>query len=229
MANLCYYELHAKGAKKAIHILAESLPHTDAVELQYFTDDPDNSVLWAQSVCKWSLDAYTNEQPDWSFDLDALSEDCIQDLAFMEKFESVPLLQKSKLLKLKIQVHAWSDDSEFDSYEYYDCGSFLGTKPGAPDISGSEAPGDVYWCKPSASKRWESYCKLLVKKFPWENQMLLSPPIWYKDDFPNYKDFCKTFGVLSKNLKEEDWKCIGGNAYSFAPSTADDMDPNFDF
>ena len=115
MANACYYEIHAKGSKYNVQAFMDyitpSVDHFPEVILEKGTDS--EYVLWFKGDCKWELDAYTEEKPDFVYDESIDEEDYYKELQFLT------LRQKSEIFQIEFFAVEVDEGGEFVAYLHY--------------------------------------------------------------------------------------------------------------
>ncbi len=193
MANYCEYEIHVRGKKKAALMMAAIMASADMKEITHEEGSDNNYIVWIRGNCKWSLDAYCEEKPDVTINLDEYSEDDLRDADF-EEYWYLTMRQKSEVLGLEILAHAWSDESEFDMFEYYD--------------NGRKISSENVNCRPEWDEEMEmvfgayiDYCLTFGL-----NPSLNPPPVWDKGRYPTYEEFCDEFDIDPEILPESKWE-----------------------
>lgn len=123
MANICDYDIHVVGSKKACLMVYESMPICDAEKDLYISRGIGNKTEYGfTGDCKWSVNfGVTDEAP--KIDLDRMNEREIRDKA--DEFWDVSLKTKSKIFQCEIMVHYWSAESGFNQFDYYSNGKVL--------------------------------------------------------------------------------------------------------
>lgn len=256
MANYATYELYAKGHPIALQLLENCLPCVDIPLLDVYFDADGCQVIYHRCDCKNHLDCYCTSLSDTQlapWDMDRLSPADAKRDDLLKKLRRMPMVQKSKVLQLKIQVHEWSRDSDFEKFNVYDCGKKLPVDedpdfPWEDDVREIEefkrecANSDeddeillerqeafwnerlqpsrfdrIYWYKNknnTSSKEWYAYTQLIAQEQMEWYQRRDNPPLWFKDDFPDYREFCEVFKINPKILKESMWEQIDENTYA---------------
>lgn len=126
MANLCEYEIHIKGSKKAILLFFYSIPWLDYKEIIKEIEFEDKYILHFIGNCKWSLNHNTTNVCDINdFNVENLNEEDIIKGNFNSNLYDYNLKIKSKLLNCDIEVHSWCDESNFESFEHYKNGELI--------------------------------------------------------------------------------------------------------
>lgn len=85
MANVCNYEIHIKGSKKAALYFVDMTPSYCRDKEIIHEEGTDNEyIVWMIGDCKWDLDAYCEENPDAAAevadDLERLTEEDIRNM-----------------------------------------------------------------------------------------------------------------------------------------------------
>ena len=91
MANICNYEIHVKGRKKAALLLFAATPAYGDKEITHEEGTDEEYILWMKGDCKWSLDTYTEEKPGVTIDLDSLTEDDLRNEGQVPDYWDLPL------------------------------------------------------------------------------------------------------------------------------------------
>lgn len=218
MANYAEYEFYATGDPLALQLLTNSLPIADGPEQDIFYDENGEVIIYYRCICKWSLDNYctplSNAQcAPW--DIDSLSNEDAEREDLLKKLYRMPMVQKSKVLQLKIQLHEWSSESDFEYFVIYDHGKKLSIDETFWKKLRSAGYNRIFWCKNyDSSIRWGSYAGLISMDSSEEKRNIEAPPLWFKDDFPDYQEFCKVFDINPKVLEESMWEQIDENTYA---------------
>lgn len=211
MANYTDYEFYAKGHPYALQLLTNSLPIADGPEQDIFYDEDGEMVIYYRCTCKWALDYYCTPLPAAKctpWDIDSLSQEDTEREDLLEKIDKIPMIQKSKVLQLNIQLHEWSDESDFEYFTVYDHGKELPLDGDEWQEITKNEQNRIFWCKNrNTSIQWGSYTGLI-------SMNLENPPLWFRDDFPDYQEFCKVFNINPKVLKESMWTQIDENTYA---------------
>lgn len=134
MANICNYEIHVKGRKKAALFLFTAMPAYGDKEITHEEGTDEEYILWMKGDCKWYLDSSTEEKPGITIDLDSLTEDDLSSEKIYLDYWSLPLRQKSELLGVEILAHSWSINEEWESFEHYQNGKLIDSKTIRPSI-----------------------------------------------------------------------------------------------
>ncbi len=192
MANYCNYEIHVRGKKKAALMLAAILPSADSKCITHEEGTENNYIVWIKGNCKWSLDAYCEEKPDVTIDLDEYTEDDLRDADY-DEYWYLPLKQKSKLLGLEMLVHSWSGESDFNIFEYYDNGRKISSESVLNRPEWEEVE-EVYGS-------YIDYCLVFGL-----NPSLNPPPVWNKEYYPTYEEFCEEYSIDPEILPESKWE-----------------------
>lgn len=257
MANYATYEIYAKGHPIALQLLENCLPCLDTPLVDVYFDADGCPVLYHRCYCKYHLDCDCTSLSDTQFapwDMERLSPADAERDDLREKLRWIPMVQKSKILQLKIQVHEWSSDSEFEVFNVYDCGVELPVDedpdfPWEDDVreiaeftrecNNSDEDDEIllerqkafwyerlqqsrfdriYWRKNNnnniSSKEWYAYLQLIAQEYMEWHQHRDNPPLWFRDDFPDYQEFCEVFDINPKVLKESMWEQIDENTYA---------------
>lgn len=119
MANICWYQVKAKGDKKNIMFLYHSMPVYNYIDLISSSDD---TIIFSGD-CKWSLDAYCeNSNADIKIDVNKYISDTDTKLINdPTEYIYYTLEDKSKILNCDIEV--------FSEYEDYDIDNDEGDRP----------------------------------------------------------------------------------------------------
>ena len=119
MANICWYQVKAKGDKKNIMFLYHSMPVYNYIDL---ISSSDNTIIFSGD-CKWSLDAYCeNSNGDIKIDVNKYISDTDTKLIdYPTEYIYYTLEDKSKILNCDIEV--------FSEYEDYDVDNDEGDRP----------------------------------------------------------------------------------------------------
>lgn len=193
MANYCNYEIHVRGKKKAALMMCAVMATADSKWITHEEGTDDEYVVWFKGDCKWSLDAYCEEKPDVTINLDEYTEEDIRDADF-DEYWYLTMRQKSELLGLEILAHSWSDESEFNMFEYYN--------------NGRKISSENVWNRPEWDEEMQMvYCSYidycLVFGF---NPSLNPPPVWDKEEYPTYEEFCYEYDIDPEILPESKWE-----------------------
>ncbi len=193
MANYCNYEIHVKGTKKAALMMAAIMASADSKEITHEEGTDENYVVWIEGDCKWSLDAYCEEKKDVVINLDEYTEEDIRDADF-DEYWYLTMRQKSEVLGLEILAHSWSDESEFDVFEYYD----YGRKVSSENIN----------CRPEWDEEMQMvYCSYIDYCMVFGLNPSLNPPdTWNKEEYPTYEEFCYEHDIDPEILPESKWE-----------------------
>ncbi|MBR2742362.1 MAG: hypothetical protein IKD89_02110 [Clostridia bacterium] len=119
MANVCEYEIHVKGTKKAAYVLYEStICYNDDKSILFESGSEDKYEMHFTGDCKWSVNYGVNDS--WNgapVDLGKVDDDDVTDIAM--KLVNYSLRAKSEALNCEIQVRYWSGESDFDQFDRY--------------------------------------------------------------------------------------------------------------
>lgn len=149
------------------------------------------------------------------WDIDSLSNEDAEREDLLEKLYRMPMVQKSKVLQLKIQLHEWSSESDFEYFVIYDHGKKLSIDETFWKKLRSAGYNRIFGYKNhDASIRWGSYAGLISMDSSEEKRNREAPPLWFKDDFPDYQEFCEVFKINPKVLEESTWEQIDENTYA---------------
>lgn len=151
MANVCNYEIHIKGSKKAALYFVDMMPSYCRDKEIIHEEGTDNEyIVWMIGDCKWGLDAYCEENPDAAAevadDLERLTEEDIRNMD-TGNYWDLPMQQKSEVLGVEVLAHSWSRDSEFDKFDHYLNGELV-----------SSALCPLYWDK-GVFDTYEAFCE----------------------------------------------------------------------
>lgn len=118
MANFCSYEVHVIGKKNSAIMIYASMPCLEEKEIIYESGTDDEYKLNFTGACKWSVnygvtDVPTAEAPDIS----ELTREQIYKEG--DNYWGFSLRAKSEMFHCEIQVHYWSEESEFDQFDQY--------------------------------------------------------------------------------------------------------------
>lgn len=119
MANICWYQVKAKGEKKNLMFLYHSMPVYNDINLISVADD---TIIFSGD-CKWSLDAYCeNSTDDIEIDVNEyIDGDENTLIKAPTEYIYYTLKDKSKILNCEIEV--------FSEYEDYDIDEDEGDRP----------------------------------------------------------------------------------------------------
>lgn len=122
MANICDYEVRVKGSEKAAIMIFQSMP---CLDILCVTEDQPGYAICFKGDCKWSVDydTYDTLDEEDKVDLSDMSYEEISQKAV--EYMGYSLRAKSEAFKCSILVHSWSDESDFDYFDYYDCGKVI--------------------------------------------------------------------------------------------------------
>lgn len=131
MANICYYEIHARGPKRNVLDLGCMIPdYSGDKEILYANGTEDDYLLWFKGDCKWELDAYCGENPNVTYEPD--EDDDIDDDDLKSYFENffdkemyIPMRQKSEILQIEIFALSVDSGGFFVNIDHYDKGKIL--------------------------------------------------------------------------------------------------------
>ena len=120
MANYCSFEIRIKGKRGNALLLCHSIPTMGGGSITYAKGTDDAYEMRFRGSCKWSVNF--NVTDDWDgieidTDLNALPESMLIDLG--PNFRGYSLRAKSRVLECEVQVHYWSEETEFDYFDHY--------------------------------------------------------------------------------------------------------------
>ena len=116
MANYCEYEVLVRGSKNAAKMVYESMPVMDYKEIDKEYQRGGRYTIRFSGNCKWSVN-YGVSDDIGEVDVDSMTEEEIEENG--DKYWEYSLGSKSKALACEIQVHYWSEESEFDQFDHY--------------------------------------------------------------------------------------------------------------
>ena len=123
MANICEYEVHVKGTKKAALMVTDSMPVMDYLDIETEYSEGSNYVICFKGNCKWSVNYGVTDDADNHICLENLSENDIQQKA--NNYWNYSLRAKSEMFQCEILVHYWSEESGFDQFDHYKNGKCI--------------------------------------------------------------------------------------------------------
>lgn len=111
MANYCEYQIKAKGNKKDVILLYQTMPVYDGISLLKEKNKKDGYEMIFTGNCKWNLDAYCRPVPeDFSIDSSEYIDDKGNEIKDTFDFVYITLLEKSKLLNCDIEIFCEYED-----------------------------------------------------------------------------------------------------------------------
>ena len=128
MANFCEYEIHVKGNKKAVLYFFTMVPSYGGNRITHEEGSDDEYIIWITGDCKNALDCYCEEKPGVAIDLDGISEADIRNKELGSDYMYLTMRQKSEVLGIEILAHSWSDESDFDQFDYYSKGTLISSE-----------------------------------------------------------------------------------------------------
>ena len=123
MANICEYEVHVKGTKKAALMVLNSMPVMDYLDVKTEYSESNNYVICFTGNCNWSVNYGVTDNADNSVSLTNMTENEIQQNA--NNYWNYSLRAKSEMFQCEILVHYWSEESGFDQFDHYKNGKFI--------------------------------------------------------------------------------------------------------
>ncbi len=118
MANFCNFEIRAKGSKKAVIMIYASMPCHEGSEVKFQCGTEDSYEIRFVGTCNWSVNYGVSDTWDLGeMDLTAWREDEIYKKG--NGLWGYSLKAKSGAFHCEIQVHYWSEESEFDQFDQY--------------------------------------------------------------------------------------------------------------
>ena len=123
MANICEYEVHVKGTKKAALMVLNSMPAMDYLDVKTEYSESNNYVICFTGNCKWSVNYGVTDNADNSVSLTNMTENEIQQNA--NNYWNYSLRAKSEMFQCEILVHYWSEESGFDQFDHYKNGKCI--------------------------------------------------------------------------------------------------------
>ena len=78
MANICEYEVHVKGTKKAALMVLNSMPVMDYLDVKTEYSESNNYVICFTGNCNWSVNYGVTDNADNSVSLTNMTENEIQ-------------------------------------------------------------------------------------------------------------------------------------------------------
>ena len=189
MANICNYEIHAKGNKKAVLFFYTTLQTLDYKQITHKEGNDDEYILWIKGNCKWSLDYFCEEKKNVVIQLNEFDEDTILDERIGFDYWYLTMRQKSEILNIEILAHSWSDESQYDQFDHYKDGNLLSSK--------YEEYSNYYPWDKSEFSTYEAFCKAYNI-----NPIQISENLWYEDDEDIF--YCDT--LPSRNISTTKFK-----------------------
>jgi hypothetical protein len=190
MANICDYEVHVRGNKKAVLGIYAMLPVLDEKRIVHEEGTDSEYIIWIEGDCKWELDYCCKDNPDIVIDLDGFAEDTLRNGYIGDAYGDLTMRQKSELLGVEILVHSKCPESGLDQFDHYLNGELVNAES---EVNMDWSQAQMYF------DSYQEYCQELNID-PNKN-----PPIWYKDEFETYEEFCEEYGIDPEILPEDLW------------------------
>ncbi len=122
MANICWYQIRAKGKKKNVYMIYHTMPCCDDITIKSKKGNNNDYTLIFSGSCKWSLDAYCdNSTNKLKIDVEEYVDEDGGLLKDVTDYWYYTLKDKSKIYDCEIEA--------FTEYEDYDVEEDEGDKP----------------------------------------------------------------------------------------------------
>ena len=125
MADLCDYNIHVRGSKKAALMIFSSMACADDKEITYEHGTDEEYILHFNGCCKWNTDAYCDET--WNgeeINLDSYDETALRDCE-IDQFMFYKLVDKSAMFHCEIEVYSSCMEEGWCAFSHYKEGDTL--------------------------------------------------------------------------------------------------------
>ena len=142
MANLCDYEIHVRGTKKAALMVYAVMRCADEKAITFEKGTEKDYTLHFSGCCKWEPDAYCDKE--WNgeeIDLNSIEEESIRREESVEEFESYKLIDMSGMFHCEIEIYACYEEGE-TSFSHYKDGQLLDEQYSMVDMDAFDADID---------------------------------------------------------------------------------------
>lgn len=122
MADICSYNIHVKGSKKACYAFLTTTPALEEKEILFESGDDENYILHFTGICKWSLDFYCGGEYKGDFNLDYYTLEDIKDDWDLCGLQSISPDIKSKVLGVIAEIYTYSEEGMYKCFYRYEKG-----------------------------------------------------------------------------------------------------------
>lgn len=125
MSDICYYEIHVKGSKKACWAYLNTTPRLDKFDILKEEGTDDEFIIHYSNCCKGSLNCYCIDGFDEIIDVNSFTLEEIKNDFDLCGLLSVTSQEKSKVLGVSVEIYMYSEDNMYKCFYKYDKGIVL--------------------------------------------------------------------------------------------------------